>query len=150
MRLQSLASYQSDADSIQNEPSDLNIRDIGKFSSHLDENAYSNDIPVQSNHMTHEDHLDRHMEQDHEQLETHRDERIMSLNESKSTEAPAPLVLSIDKKKYDDNDNSSDDDWGYNSQRDSDEETASEDEKHPKEFEKPYTEGLNEEADSTQ
>lgn len=142
-------SYQSDADSIQNEPSDLNIRDIGKFSSPLDENAYSNDIPVESNHMTHEDHPDKLMEQDHEQLETQPDESIMSSNESKSTEAPAPLVLSIDKKKYDDNDNSSDDDWGYNSQKDSDEETASEEEKHPKEFEKPYTEDLNEETDST-
>lgn len=141
-------SYQSDADSIQNEPSDLNIRDIGKFSSHLYENAYSNDIPVESNHMTQEDHLDKHMQQEHEQLETQQDESTMSSNESKSTEAPAPLVLSIDKKKYDDNDNSSDDDWGYNSQKESDEETASEDEKHPTEVEKPYTGDLNEEKDT--
>lgn len=142
-------SYQSDGDSIQNEPSDLNIRDIGKFSSHLDENVYFNDIPVESNHMTQEDHLDKHMKHDHEQLENQPDESTMSSNESKSTEAPAPLVLSIDKKNYDDNDNSSDDDWGYNSQNNSDEETASEDEKHPTEVEKPYNEDLNEETDST-
>ena len=141
-------SYQSDADSIQNEPSDLNIRDVGKFSLHLDDRTYINDY-TESNHMDQDDHLDKHMKRDHEPLETEPDESIKGSNEIKSTETPAPLILSIDKKNYDDDDNSSDDDWGYNSQKDSEEEIESQKEKHLTEDEKPYSENSREVMDST-
>lgn len=140
-------SYQSDADSIQNEPSDLNIRDISKAGTYRDENEYNNNIPVEASYTTQEDQQDKYSDPNDEQLDTQPDKKTMNSNESKSAEAPAPLVLSIDKKTYDDDDNSSDDDWGYNSQRDSDK-TDTEDEKPTTEDVKVGSENLNKETDS--
>lgn len=141
-------SYLSDADSIQNEPSDLNVRDIGKFGTYADESGYSDNMPVDTNHKTQQDQSEKYLDPNNEQLDTQSDNEVTNSNENKSTETPAPLVLSIDKKTYDDDDNSSDDDWGYNSQKDSDK-TESEDEKPPIEDEKVNSDDLNEETDSS-
>lgn len=141
-------SYQSDADSIQNEPSDLNIRDMSNTGTYRDENEHPNNIPVEANYTTQEDQQDKYSDPNDGLVDTQPDKKTMSSNESKSVEAPAPLVLSIDKKTYNDDDNSSDDDWGYNSQRDSDK-TDNEDEKPTPVDVEVGSENLNEETDSS-
>lgn len=112
-------SYQSDADSIQNEPSDLNIRNPNEYSHFKLEYVDTTEI-LKENDLV-----------DDNELGQGKKDEVLEEVEGASDEprqAPAPLVLSIDKKKYEDEEDSSDDDWGYNSQKDSEDEEEEEQE----------------------
>ncbi|KAK6456706.1 dentin sialophosphoprotein precursor [Scheffersomyces xylosifermentans] len=115
-------SFQSDTDSIQKEPENLNLADAftSKQRNLLEENvgqsglARDNTINgMGSQGKENEPDLDRPISFDPK-----------ANKESESGVAPAPLVLSIDKKEFNYSDDSSDDDWGYNSQHSSNEDLA--------------------------
>lgn len=101
---QSDLSYQSDADSIQREPAALNVGPIV----YLPESPvarYSSEVePVRGF-------------PDNETIHEVIPEKTAT---KESPVAPAPLVLSIDNQKFDDD--SDEDDWGYNSQHSSNDE----------------------------
>lgn len=114
-------SYQSDADSIQHEPSDLNVREAHTSENQSDLKSLHKIEPKPLNN---EEDSNREEGQIQTQEETELQSGIDENRETSVAEVATPLVLSIDNKKFDQEyaESDDDDDWGYNSQKDSDDE----------------------------
>lgn len=119
---QSDLSYQSDADSIQFEPANLNVaspKSKQALSPEKDEKSHNDSIGINllDKINSEERHLDVDKSTDNP---TNVDDSIDSAHDVElGAGAPAPLVLSIDRQQNKDSDDEDDDDWGYNSEHSS-------------------------------